>query len=470
MLESKSTRRGVRICPTCQGRVGYRSKVCKHCWKSGSSARPTATAKHRNAKQQKNKANDRRKTRTVGAKARILLENTVAESSSSGSVEDYDMIITDLKSDESLIYVNVPTNSPDLETISNIDSELNGTANRSLSLENECQMDVMKSSNSDIVYKEQTHVEVNESEENGFDKEQNEMVMVPSVNYFGEVNKPTSELSQNQESSQGFTSCRSSSVSSLSAMPVGRDYEELSQNMGFGQGTNNLVDSLSDGSAITITNEKNNVRTYVDARDKSNNVGKNSVNDVGNLDTDASDKSTGDENIRKEEEIAVRETSESMNSEDQGLSNIVFKNVTCNSSALSTLASQNEDPNSPVLLVDGNSIDSVTNSQTLESKDYDVYMKTVTSEEGAVFDNTGVNPMPGVGSGGDSTGIVAEIKVRSEQRAGNEKKKRKFWQEFHDKRKKGRVSSVQFVRIEPKPFVQVGDSKKSDEGTVKQNR
>ena len=399
-----------------------------------------------------------------------MLENTVAESSSSGSVEDYDVIITDLKSEESLIYVNVPTNSSDLETISNIDSELNGTANRSLSLENECQMGVMKSSNSGIVYKEQTHVEVNEGVENSFDKEQNEMVMVPSVNYFGEVNKSGSELSQNQESSQGFTSCRSSSVSSLSAMPVGRDYEELSQNMGFGRGTNNLVDSLSDGSAITITNEKNNVRTYVDARDKSNNVGKNSVNDLGNLDADASDKSTGDENIRKEEEIAVRETSESMNSEDQGLSNIVFKNVTCNSSALSTLASQNEDSNSPVLLVDGNSIDSVTNSQTLESKDYDVYMKTVTSEEGAVFDNTGVNPMPGVGSGGDSTGIVAEIKVRSEQRAGNEKKKRKCWQEFHDKRKKGRVSSVQFVRIEPKPFVQVGDSKKSDEGTVKQNR
>lgn len=399
-----------------------------------------------------------------------MLENTVAESSSSGSVEDYDVIITDLKSDESLIYVNVPTNSSDLETISNIDSELNGTANRSLSLENECQMDVMKSSNSDIVYKEQTHVEVNESEENSFDKEQSEMVMVPSVNYFGEVNKSSSELSQNQESSQGFTSCRSSSVSSLSAMPVGRDYEELSQNMGFGQDTNNLVESLSDGSAIAITNEKNNVRTYVDVRDKSNNVGKNSVNDVGNLDADAFDKSTGDENIRKEEEIAVRETSESMNSEGQGLSNIVFKNVTSNSPALCTLASQNEDPSSPVLLVDGNSIDSVQNSQTLESKDYDVYMKTVTSEDDAVFDNTGVNPTPEVGSGGDSTDIVAEIKVRSEQRAGNEKKKRKFWQEFHDKRKKGRVSSVQFVRIEPKPFVQVGDSKKNNQGTVKQNR
>lgn len=31
MLESRSTRRGVRICPTCKNRVGYRSKICKHC-------------------------------------------------------------------------------------------------------------------------------------------------------------------------------------------------------------------------------------------------------------------------------------------------------------------------------------------------------------------------------------------------------------------------------------------------------
>ena len=437
MLESKSTRRGVRICPTCQGRVGYRSKVCKHCWKSGSSTK--STAKTQNGRQQKNKANDKRKSKAIGAKTtRILLENTVAESSSSASMEDFDVEITDLKSDESLIYVNVPTNSSDLETISNIDTELNETANRSLSLENECQMVVMKSNDNDILYKEQTHVEMTEQAESSFDKEQNEIVMVPSVNYFDEANKVSNELSQNHENSREFQSCRSSPVSSLSTIPVEKDYE-LAQNVGFGQDSNNLVHSISDCSEMNV---------------------------------EISDKSTGDEKIENEEEIPVGKTSENMNSEDQGLSKVAFKKVNSNSAMVQDMVSQNKDRSSPVLLVDGNSMNSISvtncneDPQNLETKDYNVCIETATSENAVVFENTGVR------NAEDSADILAEIKARSEQRGNvKQKRKQKFWQELHNKRKKGRVSSVQFVRIEPKPFVQVSeDCKKNKQGTVKQNR
>lgn len=33
LLESNATRRGVRMCVTCKGKIGYRSKTCKHCLK-----------------------------------------------------------------------------------------------------------------------------------------------------------------------------------------------------------------------------------------------------------------------------------------------------------------------------------------------------------------------------------------------------------------------------------------------------
>lgn len=378
-----------------------------------------------------------------------------------------------------MLYVHVPTTTSTLETISNIDSHISGTANRTLSIENDCQiLGIVNSNNDDVVYKAQTRLEVDKGNESSFNKVKTGLVEEQRVDRLGEVNNSGHELSQNLDNeicNQEFTLCRNNSIPSLPDMTVGRDDEELSRDVDdLGQDSNNItsnvVDTISDSSANNVTNKVNDVGNLEALADgventtndvqRQTNVMKTLIDYREKLATDAEicNGSTCDEDIPSEEGLSIHRTSEDLTSEDVN----------------SKVVPLNENSSPPIILVDVNSIGSISVTTTDDNSQSADTNSVQASENPFVFENTDVNfsTENGNGNGEGSVDILAEIKVRSEQRGNvKRKKKPKVWQELRNRRKKARVSTVQFVRIEPKPFVDISeDSRKNKQGNVKQNR
>ncbi len=372
------------------------------------------------------------------------------------SMDNLKVEISAIKPDETLLYGHVPRATSSLETISNIDHQFD--SNAALSIENECEMPaIVDSNNGDDVYEGQAQIRINEGDESSFEKETTSMIEEQTIDSLGDVDNSGHELSQNlldnENDNQPFTS---HGHSSLSSMTVGRDYEEdvdleqESNNL-----TSNVLDTISDGSnqvngAKTLGALPDNVgKTVIDIH-RQTNVWKTST-DVGeNLATDVQTCNAD------EEEISVNRTSEDLNSENPRLTQVI---------------PLNENSSSPVILLDVNTISSISVTTTDDNSQSADTHSISTSENTFVFENTDVDLATVVNKSENSVDILAEIKARSEQRGNvKRKKKPKLWQELHNRRKKTRASTVQFVRIEPKPFVENHDSTKTKQGNVKQNR
>jgi hypothetical protein len=411
--------------------------------------------------QQKNKRKCKKSTRKVRRIQGSVQENS-EECHTMVSMDNLKVEISAIKPDETLLYGHVPRATSSLETISNIDHQFD--SNAALSIENECEMPaIVDSNNGDDVYEGQAQIKINEGDESSFEKEQTSMVEEQTIDSLGDVDNSGHELSQNlldnENDNQPFTS---HGHSSLSSMTVGRDYEELSQDVDLEHESNNLtsnvLDTISDGSnqangAKNLGTLTDNVgKTVIDIHHQTN-VWKTSADDGENLPTDAQ---TCNANTAEGEEISVNRTSEDLNSEGPRLTQVI---------------PVNENNSSPVILLDVNTISSISVTTTDDNSQSADTHSVSTSENTFVFENTDVNLATVVNKSENSVDILAEIKARSEQRGNvKRKKKPKLWQELHNRRKKTRASTVQFVRIEPKPFVENHDSTKTKQGNVKQNR
>jgi hypothetical protein len=260
----------------------------------------------------------------------------------------------------------------------------------------------------------------------------NEMIEEQRVDYFGEFKNSEHELSQNlndENSNQEFTLCESAPVCSLSDTTVESNCEEMPQKVDLEQDDVENLRPVTDDVTIDIHHQINAGKTLTDS-------GENlaTEDEICNASTD-------------EIHVSLDRTSEEMTSEDPRLAEAVSENSS-----------------SPVLLVDVNSIGSISVATT----DGPSGMEDATF----VFENTDSNLSSAINNGGNSVDIVAEIKSRSEQRGNvKRKKKPKIWQELQCRTKKAKVPLVQFVRIEPKTFLEVGEnSKKPKQGNTKQNR
>jgi hypothetical protein len=328
------------------------------------------------------------------------------------SIDNLKVQISDTKSGDAMLYGHDPGTTSTLEPISNLDLEFTADANRTLAIENACQMAVNKGGN--------------------------EMIEEQRVDYFGEFKNSEHELSQNlndENSNQEFTLSGRGPVCSLSNRTVESNCEEMPQKVDLEQDDVENLRPVTDDVTIDIHHQINAGKTLTD-----NGENLAAEDEICNASTD-------------EIHVSLDRTSEEMTSEDPRLAEAVSENSS-----------------SPVLLVDVNSIGSISVATT----DGPSGINAVATLEDTtfVFENTDSNLSPAINSGGNSVDIVAEIKSRSEQRGNvKRKKKPKIWQELQCRRKKAKVPLVQFVRIEPKTFLEVGEnSKKPKQGNTKQNR
>ena len=355
----------------------------------------------------------------------------------------------DLKPADTLLYVPKATST--LETISDLDLQFSTVANKAMPIENVCQMPAS-----------------NEGNETRFDAEQAEIIDEQKIDYLEELKNSDHELSQNPDHeniSQEFTSCGNDSVSTLSNMTVGSSYEEMSQNVAL-EGENlasHVVKVASDFSPNDVVTEICDVENRGTSADNlcidihhQINSEKTSADNGEHLSTEGEKCNSSTDDKENQSEVSVDDTSDEMNAEDPRL----------------TQADSSENTSSPMILVDVNSISSISVATTdNQSRSADLNAVS-TLENTFVFENTNTNLSTAISNNENSVDILAEIKARSEERENvKRKKKPKVWQELQSRRKKPKVPSVQFVRIEPKAFVEVSDdSKKMKPGNTKQNR
>lgn len=348
-----------------------------------------------------------------------------------------------------------------LERISEIDDQLCATSDlRPYVVESQCPL---VSRNNENILEAKTKLDANNEDESSLDKGHSDTVVMQRVDSLGDLHKCL-------ESPQKFDtkeSCRKSDfLSSSPGMSVVCDYEKLPKNVNLEKG--NKKNMLTSGFSTSVTNEDiKNLRTVA-------NIVGNTAKDIQHLssvrgitikslesDTDQYGGRRYDNEIPNEERRAVVRVAEDVNTEE------------INSKVLPL--HKNNSP--PMILMDVNSISCISmkttedNSQTVSTNS-----ASTTSENTFVFGHTDVNLTTLKGNTEDSVDIIAEIKIRSEQQ-GNVKRKKKplVWQDLQNKKKKTsistRASAVQFVRIEPKPSVEISElSKKIKLGNVKQNR
>ena len=431
-LESKSTRRGVRICPTCHGRVGYRSKVCKHCWLStGNSTRTTsAHVKKKQIREKKGKmACTKNDTRIVSDNVPIV---SLDDSCSPESVCNFDVDATDSKSEEGgspVIYANL---SEEISSVHNNPFHSINIASKVPSNIN------CSDGNADDICELKSHQD--DDDKKSFDTEDQQF------------NSSSHKMKQNlmENSDQECISCTNNSSNLSDIADEGQDNSSL---------TSDVVNSFVND----ITSEADNTKKLETSADD----GEKSEDSIQPANYNREMLLDHRQNFEPHAEICNQHTGNEVNSEN------IAEDLNCDNCPVPV--SEKDNHSSPVVLMDVNSVGSISvattgeNSQTINTKEYSVYMESLPSENTFVFENNDENQSKPI-SNSEEVNILAEIRVRSEQRGNLKRKKNsKLWQDLHIKRKK--AASVQFVRIEPKPIAEINkDSGKEKQGTLKHNR
>ncbi|XP_028398904.1 uncharacterized protein LOC114522427 [Dendronephthya gigantea] len=411
ILESRSTRRGVRICPTCQGRVGYRSKVCKHCWlSSGNSSRPTTNVKKRRVRQRKDKASIKHNTGVVGREMVDVDGQSTEGGPNTMSIDNFEVQMNNSKSDEPLLYVHVPTTSELVD-------HYGETTEVALSGDDACTMANPNDNadHSNVAYETQIRTDAFSADKSSFDE--NDQVHCQHSDVDSSRRESLEQLCRQSVDHEPGTETRTADVSYY-----------ITENSAYGGASNRVRAGHKSRPGNLADIEGNMARNICH------------LPEVGRERLASGEKSVNcneSEDAQNEEKISVESRPGEL---------VVPDGEECHPSVR--------------IDVDNVGLVSVTTS--------DVSSKTANHQERSVS----LQPDTSESTFGLETGLNNQEKLNEgceEYRNTKRKKKARLWKGPYNVKKKPKVSIVQFVRIEPKPFVDE-EAIKNKQGVLKQNR